>query len=152
MTSPDVAAQRQFNARRQHARRCAVQALYQWHVTGADIQDINDQFHTEHDMSRADDEYFLQLLKGVATNVTALDEKIEPLLSRPLDQIDWVERAVLRIAVYELEYCLEVPSQVVVAEAVASAKKFGSDKSHKFINGVVDRYAREHAMRAREMK
>ena len=146
----DDQQQRRLTAKRRHARRCALQALYTWGMTGNDIRDVEQHFHEEHDMTRADTEYFGRLLRGVATSVTDIDGRLSEFVSRPVEQIDPVEKAALRLACYELEHCLEVPARVIVAEAVQLAKTFGSDQSHKFINGVIDRVARSMPMRESE--
>ncbi|HSD54524.1 MAG TPA: transcription antitermination protein NusB, partial [Burkholderiales bacterium] len=66
----------------------------------------------------------------------------QPLIDRPLPQLDPVERAVLWIGVYELGRRPDVPYRVVINEGVELAKRFGATDGHKFVNAVLDRAAR----------
>lgn len=131
-----------FEARRR-ARRRALQALYQWHLTGQDVSDIIGQFHEVQDFSNVDDELFATLVRKVSSEQAVIDEKIAPFLDRPLDQLDVIEHVILSIAAYELLNSIEVPHQVVIDEAVNLARQFGAEQGHSFINGVLDKAARE---------
>jgi len=124
---------------RRKARELAVQAVYSWQISQNSINDIEINFITENGKRRFDIEYFQQLFRGVSTNVTELDLAISPHVDRPIDDIDHVEKAILRVAVYELSECNDVPYRVVINEAIELAKLFAADDSHKFINGVLDK-------------
>ena len=89
--------------------------------------------------STVDDVFFIeQLVRGVTQRETELDEELRPLAPEwPLEQIARMDRAVLRIGLYELKYEDDVPPKVVINEAVELAKAFGGDNSSKFINGVL---------------
>ena len=137
-----------FARGRSWARRYAMQALYQWQITGQDIGVINAQFLTEQDMERADLVYFQELINQTVNRLDAVNDVLQPLLDRPLAQIDPVEKAVLWVGIYELLYRIDVPYRVVINEAVELAKTFGADQSHKYINGVLDKAA--HQRRAAE--
>ncbi|MFP4243756.1 MAG: transcription antitermination factor NusB [Ectothiorhodospira sp.] len=139
-TPPDIARRRHTHARR-HARRLAMQALYQWQLTGYGAKDILSQYSDDPETERADWEYFRRLLLGVTGEVSRLDALIAPYLDRPMEQVDPVERAVLRLAAYELHHCPELPFKVVINEAVALAKKYGAEQGHRFVNGVIDKVA-----------
>jgi N utilization substance protein B len=128
---------------RRRARRRALQALYQWHLTGQDVGEILAQFREEQDFSNVDTELFATLVRKVSTGQPGIDEKIEPFLDRPLAQLDVIEHVILSIATFELLNSLEVPHQVVIDEAVNLAKQFGAEQGHSFINGVLDKAARE---------
>ena len=135
---------------RSKARRIAVQALYQWDVGGGgQLADIEQQFLEQREVRGADLEYFHRLLFGVAGLSTDLDDSFAAVLDRTVEQLDPVERAVLRIATWELQHAPEVPVRVVINEGIEMAKRFGADQSHKYINGVLDGLARQ--MRAPEM-
>ena len=129
---------------RTKARERALQALYQWHFTGQSVQEIEEQFLMEQNMSKADIPYFQKLLHGVPEQLNELDKGFGRFLDRPLPQIDPIELAILRIGCYELTFCPEVPYSVVIDEAIELAKKFGAEKSHKYVNGVLDKLA--HAL------
>lgn len=132
-----------FTRKRSWARRYAMQALYQWQMTRQELGVIDEQFFADQDMERADTDYFRELLHQVMTQAAALDAMLEPFLDRPLAQVDPVEQAILRIAVYELRYRPDIPYKVVINEAVELAKRFGAEQGHRFINGVLDRAAHE---------
>jgi N utilization substance protein B len=125
-----------------------MQALYQWQMAGQDAATIYDQFLDDQDMSKVDVTYFHELLCQVPHCLTAIDTSLVPFLDRPLEQVDPVERAILRIAVYELTYRPDIPFRVVINEAVEIAKKFGAEQGHRFVNGVLDKTA--HRLRPSE--
>ncbi|MGP4123597.1 MAG: transcription antitermination factor NusB [Sodalis sp. (in: enterobacteria)] len=128
-------------AARRRARECAVQALYSWQLSHNDITDIEIQFLAEQDTLDVDIAYFRELYVGAATNAQELDKLMAPYLSRQLKELGYVERAVLRIALFELSKRQDVPYKVVINEAIELAKTFGAEESHKFINGVLDKIA-----------
>lgn len=128
-------------AARRRARECAVQALYSWQLSHNDIADIEVQFLAEQDTSDVDVAYFRELYAGAATNAQKLDKLMVPYLSRQLEELGHVERAVLRIALFELSKRQDVPYKVAINEAIELAKTFGAEESHKFINGVLDKVA-----------
>ena len=130
------------NSARRRARRCAVQALYQWQVGGNDLNDIETQFRAEPENNKADFDYFHELLHRVAEHTPALDVVLTPLLDRPVPELDPVERAILRLCTYELAHRPDVPYRVVINEGIDLAKLYGADQSHKYINGVLDKLAR----------
>ena len=128
-------------AARRRARECAVQALYSWQLSQNDIADVEYQFLAEQDVKDVDVLYFRELLAGVATNTAYLDGLMKPYLSRLLEELGQVEKAVLRIALYELSKRSDVPYKVAINEAIELAKSFGAEDSHKFVNGVLDKAA-----------
>ncbi len=129
-------------ATRRKARHYAMQALYQWHMTGAAINAIEAEFHTDNDMTHVDTAYFHEILHSVPSAVAAIDETYAPFLQeRSVSELDPITQALLRMASYELQSRIDVPYKVVINEAVALAKKFGATDSYKFINGVLDQLA-----------
>lgn len=135
---------------RKRARRLALQALYQWQLSGLDLNKIEQQFIQEQDMRRADVEYFSELLHKVPACLDELDKELLPYLDRSVEEVDPIERALLRLGAYELKFKMEVPYKVVINEGVNLAKTFGSADSHKFINGILDKVAKQ--LRAVELK
>ncbi len=124
---------------RRKARELAVQAVYSWQISQNSVTDIEVNFIADNSKRRFDIEYFQLLLRGVTTNLSDIDDAISPYVDRPLDDIDHVEKAILRVAVFELKDCTDVPYRVVINEAIELAKSFAADDSHKFINGVLDK-------------
>lgn len=135
-------SERSFNRARSRARRLAVQAAYQCLVSDAAGEDVVRQFIDGRNTGRADTDYFRELVTAACDGRTGLDAVLDPLLDRPLVQLDPVEHAILLLALVELRDRLEVPYRVVLDEAVESAKMFGAEQSYKFINAVLDRAAR----------
>ena len=128
-------------AARRRARECAVQALYSWQLSHNDIADIEYQFLAEQDVKDVDISYFRELLSGVATNSAYLDGLMKPYLSRQLEELGQVEKAILRVSLYELSKRSDVPYKVAINEGIELAKTFGAEDSHKFVNGVLDKAA-----------
>lgn len=135
--------QQQLVARRRKARHYAMQALYQWHMAGAKPSDIEAEFRTDYDFDAVDLEYFQSLIHGVASLVDELDGLFTPLLDRDLDELDPIELSLLRMGAFELRDRIDVPYRVAINESVALARKFGASESYKYINGVLDKLARQ---------
>lgn len=128
---------------RQKARRMLVQALYSWDMGGASPSQVVAQFTADNDMSKIDRDFFCRVLFGVASELVAVDGAIEPHLNRTHEQLDPISRAVLRLAAYEMLFCVDVPYRVVINEGINLAKTFGPEDAFKFINGVLDCVAAE---------
>lgn len=128
---------------RQRSRRLAMQALYQWLLADTGSAALIEQFLDDDKMERADADYFRRLVLGVLQSVTELEASFSKLLDRPLEQLDPIERAVLLIGAYELSHCPEVPYRVAINEAVELTKTYGATDGHRYINGVMDRMARQ---------
>lgn len=124
---------------RRKARELAVQAIYSWQVSGNSVSDIETNFLMDNAKRRFDIEYFQLLLRGVCKEIEDIDANLSPNVDRPLDDIDQVEKAILRVAAFELKACQDVPYRVIINEAIELAKSFAADDSHKFINGVLDK-------------
>lgn len=135
---------------RTNARKAAVQALYQWQMAGQNLSEIERQFLEEERLKDAQKSYFAELFYGVPKNLEAIDQALSEFVDRPVDTIDPVERAILRIGVYELLHRLDMPYRVVLNEGINLAKYFGADGSHKYINGILDKVAQQK--RAMEIK
>ena len=129
--------------RRSSAREKAMQALYQWTISGNDLTDIEAQFHVEQNMAKVDVEYFHELLHGVPAQLTEIDELLRPFMHRQDEMLDVVEQVILRLSAWELTNRLDVPYQVILKEAIHLARGFGAAESHKFVNGVLDKLARQ---------
>ncbi|MFQ5469430.1 MAG: transcription antitermination factor NusB [Gammaproteobacteria bacterium] len=120
------------------SRRYAVQALYQWQLTGQAVDEVCKQFVDDRGLGKADKAYFSEILFQVVSNIESLDEILSPYLDRSVGKVDPVERAILRLGICELSLHEEIPYKVVLNEAVELAKMFGSQNGHKYINGILD--------------
>jgi len=126
---------------RRFARERALQALYQWDMAGSESSTVKREFLERQDMTRVDVAYFERLFKGVSHAVEAVDSALADGLDRPLVEVDPIERAILRIAAYELVHVLDTPARVIINEGVEITKRFGADNGHRYVNGVLDRLA-----------
>jgi len=123
------------------SRQCAVQALYQWQMTGQNLSLIEQQFKEDQRLKNAQNSYFVDLFHGVPTHLDTIDAAFIEFTAREIEKIDPVERAILRLSVYELIHKTDIPYRVVINEGVELAKSFGSDGSQRYINGVLDKVA-----------
>jgi len=137
-------------AARSRARRRALQAVYAWQLSASPVDKVIEQFRAEQDMEVADLEYFEALVRGVVQHAEELDAVLAKFIDRTVAQVDPIERAVLRIAAFELAHRLDVPYRVVINEAIETTKRFGAEHGHTYVNGVLDRAAAE--WRAQEMQ
>ena len=125
--------------KRRKARECAIQCLYQWDMTGADVESILAGFWEAHPSSQEVAEFTERLIHGTLEHV----DEIDPLIGAQaehwrVDRIGKVERSILRLGAYELLYEEDTPKAVVINEAIEISKRFcGPDAGH-FINGVLD--------------
>ncbi|MBT2574476.1 transcription antitermination factor NusB [Bacillus sp. ISL-51] len=120
--------------KRRTAREKALQALFQ-----IDVSDIAPNEAITHALDEEKtDSFFEELVYGVIEHQVQLDEMISGhLVNWKLDRIANVDRAILRLAVYEMVYADDIPANVSLNEAIELAKRFGDDKAAKFVNGVL---------------
>lgn len=126
---------------RTRARRRALQAVYAWQLSGYPMRQVEQQFAHEQADESADLEYFQALIAGVEQQAAQLDALLGQVLDRPLAQVDPIERAVLRLAAWELANRIDVPYRVILNEALELAKRFGNEQGHAYVNGVLDQLA-----------
>ena len=125
------------------SRRLAMQAIYQWQMTGDSVAGIKQQFFEENNMSKLDSEFFSEVVSGVASSISELDPLLGKNMPRSVESVDPVERAILRLATYEFINRFDVPYRVVLNEAVSITKEFCAENSHTFVNAVLDKVAKE---------
>ena len=144
----DAVEKRSLLRGRKHARRKAVQALYQWHMNALMGEEpptdhfVND-FLSYQDMGNADNDYFCELVKGALKHRRRIDSLLADQMIRDTEQVDAVELAILQLATYELIDRIDVPFRVAINEAVELAKTYGADQGHKFVNGILDKLAQD---------
>ncbi|AXR07185.1 transcription antitermination factor NusB [Salinimonas sediminis] len=128
---------------RRKARELAVQGVYSWQMSKNDIAQVELALATSNNMHKVDMVYFQALLRGVAKDASRLDAAMKPYLGRLPEELDPIEKAILRVATYELVDRMDVPYRVIINEAIELAKIFGAEESHKFINGALDKAVRK---------
>lgn len=123
---------------RHQARVVALQALYEIDIAGHPPGVVVEERLSETELPEATETFARELAHGVIAHRAALD----PIIARyapewPVDQIAVIDRNILRLAAYEILFAQETPVKVVINEAVELAKRFGSDSSGRFVNGVL---------------
>jgi len=130
--------------RRRKSREFALQVLYQLNITKQDALQVLTQFEG-HFLSHGEADEFLKcLVLGVLEHFSELDWLIEKYSENwRLDRINIIDRNILRMALFELLYCEEIPPKVTINEAIDLGKRYGSEDSGSFINGILDRIQNE---------
>ncbi len=131
----------QKTSKRHFTRQVILKALYQWSITKIDFDALAGQFEEYSD--QIDKGYFLEVVKYILENFDALDSEYKPFLDRGIDKLDPIIESILRLGAYELNMQKELPYKVVLNEALNLSKEFGSEDSHKFVNGVLDKLAKK---------
>ncbi len=129
--------------KRRQARFLLVQALYQWLLSDAPVAEVIAQFELNPHFKKGDQNYFVESLRAITQQAEQLDQLYVPFLDRNLKELDPIEKSILRLSTYELSVRLDIPYRVVINEALELAKTFGATDSHKYINGVLDRVAKQ---------
>lgn len=142
MTSQTKPAKKASRNRRK-SRELVLKGLYRLFLNSGGVDEILRDLADDDDYTHADEDYFLTLLRGVAEQVTQLDQQISPLLDRQISELSPVEHAILCIAGYELIHDRSIPYRVAINEGVELAKRYGGTDGHKYVNGVLDRLAAE---------
>jgi N utilization substance protein B len=130
--------------RRRKSREFALRVLYQLNITKQDAAAALTQFHKNFLPEEEVDDFLKRLVLGVTEHCLELDRLIERYSENwRLDRIDMIERNLLRMALFELLYCEEIPPKVTINEAIDLGKRYGSEESGSFINGLLDRIQNE---------
>ena len=127
-----------LSAARNKSRRFLVQALYQAQMAGVEFSEIVSLFQEDHNMKRADLAFFREVIEGINDNYSSLVRSIEEIGHRPFSESDPIERGILLIGSFELNYKGDIPYKVVINECIELAKYFGASESFKYINSVLD--------------
>ena len=140
-------------ARRSAARLGAVQALYQMDLSGSDVGETLAQFSArvmgenfeDGQCGEADYKHLKEVVDGVVREQKAIDPAVDHILDKawPLHRLDSTVRAILRAAAYELMFMERVPARVAISEYVDVADAFFGAEEPRFVNGVLDRLARQ---------
>ena len=128
---------------RRKSRDLLVRVLYQWQINESSETELLAQLEEDGEMGGIDEIHFRRLLRKTVSEAPALDAIIAAHAARSLDQLDEIGRAILLTGLAELSECGDVPTKVVINEAVELAKRYGAADSFKFVNAVLDKAARE---------
>ncbi len=126
-----------------HAREAVVQTLYALDVGNSQAIEQFEEILKDKRIKQKKAEFARNLLKGVIEHLDEIDTIIKNhLIDWDFDRLDKVDKQILRVAVYELKYT-DTPYQIVIDEAIKIAKNFSEDKAKSFINGILDKIAKE---------
>jgi N utilization substance protein B len=124
---------------RRNSRERALQALFHMDIQKRFESEMLERFCEVFPASEKTEEFFCNLLNGILAARSAIDGLIERHSSHwKMSRMATVDRNLLRIAVYELLYCEDIPQKVSINEAIDLGKKFGTAESGAFINGILD--------------
>ncbi len=130
--------------KRRKSREFALQILYQWEITRQDVSRAIGQAADVFPLEKGEAEFAERLVHGVMKSREKLDELIETYSEHwRLERMSIVDRNILRIAAFELLYCSDIPPKVTLNEAIDLGKRFGTEDSGGFINGILDRILNE---------
>ncbi|MBM4351712.1 MAG: transcription antitermination factor NusB [Deltaproteobacteria bacterium] len=130
--------------KRRRSREFALQVLYQFEITKQNALQAMVQLRENFMPEEGEDEFAKRIVLGVMEHQREIDRLIEERSEHwRLDRMTIVDRNILRIAIFELLYCSEVPPKVTLNEAIDLGKRYGSEESGNFINGILDRIQNE---------
>ena len=128
---------------RRRSREVALQGLYEWLVSGTDAKLIDAHMREQEDFAKCDAAHFDALLHGCISEAVDIDALLSKHVDRKTPMLSPIEHGVLMIGVYELKHCIAIPYKVAINEAVELAKSFGGTDGHKYVNGVLDKLAKQ---------
>ncbi|MDL5034507.1 transcription antitermination factor NusB [Pelomonas sp. APW6] len=128
---------------RRRSREFALQALYQWLVTGDEPAAIETHMREQQGFEKCDKAHFDALFNGGVHEASDLDAVLARHVDRKTTELSPIEHGILMIGAYELKHCVDIPYKVAINEAVELAKSFGGTDGHKYVNGVLDRAAED---------
>ena len=129
---------------RRKSREIAIQILYQLEINEADIEDAVATYWDAYQPSRDLKDFSSHILQGVFRHLREIDTIIGKTSNHwSLTRMPAVDRSILRAAIFEILYCPDIPLKVSIDEAIELAKKFGTEKSSLFINGILDKVAHQ---------
>ena len=134
---------RKINNRRK-SRELAMKSIYRGLVNTFDLIQIQKDIREDPDFIRADEKFYVEILKGVFKNLDTLKLEIVSYLDRSYEELSPIELSIIYSSLYELKYSLSVPYKVVINEAIEIAKLFGGVDGYKYINGILNQAAKKN--------
>ena len=131
------------NNRNIWSRRLAVQAIYSWSINNCDTDELYSIFKEDENFEKSDVDYFKNIIEGVINNISDIDKFISDSSEIDIKNINYVELSIIRCFIFELNYNIQFPNEVLLAESVKLATKFGGQDSYKFINALLEKHIKE---------
>lgn len=130
--------------KRRRSREFALQVLYQLEINPQEIPKALEHIRTHASSGSDDIEFTERIVSGVREHLQEIDHLLENYLQHwRLDRLSSIDRNILRLALFELLYCEDIPPKVTINEAIDLGKKYGTEDSGAFINGILDRIQNE---------
>ncbi len=131
------------NNRNIWSRRLAVQAIYSWSINNCDTDELYSIFKEDENFKKSDVDYFKNIIEGVIINISDIDKHIADSSEIDIENINYVELSIIRCFIFELNYNNKFPYEVLLAESVKLASKFGGQDSYKFINALLEKHIKK---------
>ncbi len=141
VSAKGATAKKNGSKNRRKSRELVLKAVYRGMLNQSELSQVFRDMVDDPDYNKADEAYFKQLLEAVTQRFDEIDTQLVNFVDRPISELSPVEHAILRIAGCELMFDLSIPYRVVINEGVELAKLFGGIDGHKYINGVLDKFA-----------
>ena len=136
-------SRKKINNRRK-SRELAMKSIYRGLVNTFDLTQIQKDIREDPDFIRADEKFYIEILKGVFKNLETLKIEISSYLDPSYEELSPIELSIIYSSLYELKYSLSVPYKVVINEAIEVAKSFGGVGGYKYINGILNQAAEKN--------
>jgi len=133
-----------YSMKRRRSREYALQILFQLELTGSTLnEEVFRAFWENKEEDRSVKEFTRQIVENTLAHIHDIDERIKKAAERwSLERMAVIDRSILRAATYELAYRSDIPTSVIINEALEIAKKYSTEESASFINGILDNVAR----------
>jgi len=143
-SKPSKSKSRKKINNRRKSRELAMKSIYRGLVNTFDLKQIQKDIRDDPDFIRADEKFYVEILKGVFKNLETLKLEIISYIDRSYDELSPIELSIIYSSLYELKYSPSVPYKVVINEAIEVAKSFGGIDGFKYINGILNQAAEKN--------
>ena len=143
-SKPTISKSRKKINNRRKSRELAMKSIYRGLVNSFDLTQIQKDIRDDPDFIRADEEFYIEILKGVFKNLETLKLEIISYIDRSYEELSPIELSIIYSSLYELKYSPSVPYKVVINEAIEVAKSFGGVDGFKYINGILNQAAEKN--------
>jgi len=143
-SKPTISKSRKKINNRRKSRELAMKSIYRGLVNSFDLTQIQKDIREDPDFIRADEKFYVEILKGVFKNLETLKLEIISYIDRSYEELSPIELSIIYSSLYELKYSPSVPYKVVINEAIEVAKSFGGVDGFKYINGILNQAAEKN--------
>ena len=143
-SKPSKSKSRKKINNRRKSRELAMKSIYRGLVNTFDLTQIQKDIRDDPDFIRADEKFYVEILKGVFKNLETLKLEIISYIDRSYEELSPIELSIIYSSLYELKYSPSVPYKVVINEAIEVAKSFGGVDGFKYINGILNQAAKKN--------